>query len=242
MDRTPLLLAPREVPVRLGGFLSAVLAPLLLAGCAPGPAADESLAAGSRPTVTSEASFYFDVKDPAVWRTWGSALAVVEVTDERSITQTIEPGPGGQEDPVEDHSLRGLTLRVTEVAWTSPSAVTQLKRGVEIEVQSLGFTEDGRSALVLEGTTRMDVGRSYLVVLIDDVVDGKQTVDYLDGSAVEVSEGRLVWASDDAELSGLTTVAAVVEKVEAAPVDVTVPPARKGLSWGERIAAYVGMP
>lgn len=88
----------------------------------------------------------------------------------------------------------------------------------------------------------MDVGKSYLVVLIDDVVGGKQTVDYLDGSAVEVSEGRLVWASDDAELSGLTTVAAVVEKVEAAPVDVTVPPARKGLSWGERIAAYVGMP
>lgn len=102
--------------------------------------------------------------------------------------------------------------------------------GADIQVQSRGLTEDGRSALVLEGTTRMDVGKSYLVVLIDDVVGGKQTVDYLDGSAVEISEGRLVWASDDAELSGLTTVAAVVEKVEAAPVDVTVPPARKGLS------------
>lgn len=190
------------------------------------------------PTVTVDGSPYMDLADPEVWAQWGSHLVTVSVTAEREIEQTIEPGPGGGEDPMPGPSLRELDVTVDGIAWSHDRAVSPVGTGDRLQLTtSSGFdTVDGeRVAVTLSDTTRMDVGQSYVVVLIDDVIDGQQVLEYMDGTAQTVAEDGTVTGG----VLDRTSVSALVDVLEHAEPDDDVAPPEPEVSFDERLQDYL---
>lgn len=173
-------------------------AALLLAGCSTSGSEPET--APDSPTLSLQGSSYFDTKDPRTWIQWGSYVAQITVLKETEIGNTIQPAEGGPEDPLEAPSTRELEIKIDNLLWTNPHAVSSVAQSERLSVTSYdgwtvvdgydGWTvvDGARIPFVLEGSVRMDVGSSYYVVLIDDVVDGAQTLNYLDGTAVPMSD------------------------------------------------------
>lgn len=106
---------------------------------------------------------------------WGSLMLVVSVTREEA-RNTSSAGPG------EVEIGRDLDVRVEQVLWEHPQAVTKVSPGDELSLYTFpGFVEvDGqRSPAAPENSVRMDVGQQYVVALTDDVVDGAQVLTLL---------------------------------------------------------------
>lgn len=221
--------------------LSAAVCSALITGCSTqGANSSPTPTSFALPTVDIEAASYFDPQDLGVWRSWGSHVAVVTVLGEDYATQTITPAQGGQERPIEDRSLRQVTLEVSDVLWSRENAVSPVAESAILKVHSLGYSEDGNSAVVVDGWTRMDVGGTYVVALIDDLVDGEPVLDYLDGSAIEVtSSGALNLVTPQQKAMGATEVADIAGKVRRASVDPAVPEPGELRSWDERISEFL---
>lgn len=130
-------------------------------------------------------------KNPRTWIQWGSYVAQITVLKETEIAHTIQPAEGGPEQPLEAPSTRELEIEIDDLLWTSPHAVSPVTQSDTLSVTSYdGWTvvDEARVPFVLVGSVRMDVGSSYYVVLLDDVVDGQQISNYLDGTAVPLSD------------------------------------------------------
>lgn len=184
---------------------------LLSTGCATNgdpdsasdPAADVTATSddsrGALRTVSVEASRYFDPTTPDSIRQWGSYLALVTLTGDSEIPQVINPAPGGPEEPMAGPSMRGLDFRVEEVLWANPQAISELAVGDVINTETGdGYTEvDGEVVAVLtDGNVALEVGQSYVVGLVDDLADGQQVLEYLDGSALEPGTATTELVSD----------------------------------------------
>lgn len=212
----------------------------LIIGCSTQDSSSSTSTSFALPAVEIEAASYFDPQDLDVWRSWGSHVAVVTVLSEDYATQTITPAPGGQERPVVDNSLRQMTLKISAVLWSREKAVSPIAESAIFKVHSLGYTEDGKSAVVVDGRTRMDVGGTYVVVFIDDLVDGEPVLEYLDGSAIEVTaSGALNLVTPQQQALGVREAEGIAVKVRNAPVDTAVPEPGELLSWDERISQYL---
>lgn len=220
-----------------------VTAACFVSSCAGGsdPPGESTGASASGPdlaTLTQQADFYMDVASPEAWAAWGSSVVVATVVDE--VPEAGEAAASDGASSTADLSLRRMTLRVDEVVWSRPDAVTKVSAPGTLAVRSHGFSQDGRSAVVLDGTTRMEVGATYLVVLVDDVAaDGTQTLEYLDGTAQPLDASGTTIAQRAASGLGGDTVDAVVTRIEQAPADPTVPGPEPGTSFDERIIAFV---
>ncbi len=164
-------------------------AALLLAGCST--SGSESATAPDAPTLSLQGSTYFNTQDPRTWLQWGSHVAQITVLKETEVGNTIQPAEGGPEDPLEAPSTRELEIEIDDLLWTSPDAVSPVTQSDRLSVTSYdgwAVVDDARVPFVLEDSVRMDVGSSYYVVLLDDVVDGQQILNYLDGTAVPLSD------------------------------------------------------
>ncbi|WP_157609197.1 hypothetical protein [Serinicoccus marinus] len=103
---------------------------------------------------------------------WGSSVLAVSVVGEEA-RNTSSAGPG------EVELGRDLTVRVEQVVWQHPQAVTRVSAGDQLSIYTFpGFVEvDGqRSPAAPEGAIRMNVGEEYVVAMADDVTDGAQVL------------------------------------------------------------------
>ena len=188
------------------------------------PTSDDSK--GALRTVSVEASRYFEPTDPDSIRQWGSYLVRVTLTGDSEIPQVINPAPGGPEEPMAGPSMRGLEFRVEEILWVNAHAISELAVGAVINTETGdGYTEvDGEVVAVLtDGSLPLEVGQDYVVALVDDLADGEQVLEYLDGSALEPGTATTELVSD-------------VRSQDAPKNPENVP--TRGVSFDERIIKY----
>lgn len=97
---------------------------------------------------------------------WGSHVVFVEVMAEREMEPRI-PLLSAED------TAREVDLHVRELLWSHPKAVTALREDdiVELEV-SPGWVNG--QPVVLEGTTRLEVGQQYTMTLTDAYHEGDQ--------------------------------------------------------------------
>lgn len=155
---------------------------------------------------------------------WGSSMLVVSVTGEKA-RSTSPAGP----DEVEVG--RDLAVRVEEVVWQHPRAVTAVSPGDHLSIYTFpGYVEvDGqRSPAVQEGEVRMDVGRQYVVAMTDDFVDGAQALTLLTTVHLEADAIRL----DEAATIPLARATSELEQLSAEDLE-TGP--REGESLIQRV-------
>ncbi len=118
---------------------------------------------------------------------WGSSMLVVSVTGENARSAS-SAGPG------EVEIGRDLAVRVEQVVWQHPGAVTTVSAGDQLSIYTFpGYVEiDGqRSPARAQGALRMEVGQRYAVALTDDITDGAQVLTLLNTFLLEADAIRL---------------------------------------------------
>jgi hypothetical protein len=116
---------------------------------------------------------------------WGSHVVFVDVQTEREVEARYPAQGQGRE----------LDLRVDQVLWSHPQAVTPVVAGAVVGLEVSPGWSNGDPA-VLEGTERLEVGRTYTVTLVDGYHEGEQYLGYLFGSIAPAD------ADDAASLRG----------------------------------------
>lgn len=106
---------------------------------------------------------------------WGSHVVYAEVVDEREVKPRFPMALS------EDQTAREVDLEIRDVLWSHLDAVTLVERGESVALEVSPGWVDGQPA-VLEGTTRLEVGSTYLVTLVDTYDGGDQYLSYLFGS------------------------------------------------------------
>ena len=118
---------------------------------------------------------------------WGSSMLVVSVTGENARSAS-SAGPG------EVELGRDLGVRVEQVVWQHPQAVTTVSAGDQFSIYTFpGYVEiDGRrSPARAQGALRMEVGQRYAVALTDDITDGAQVLTLLNTFVLEADAIQL---------------------------------------------------
>ncbi len=182
--------------------------------------------------VVAEGVEYDDFGDPANWATWGSYAAYVTVEAERKVSVPLVQGAGEEEDFHDGTIHRDLDLRVEQVVWEHPGAITLLADGASVTVRTYGWQtlRNGRVVpFAYDGQERMEIGGRYLVILSDGLVDGEQVLGPLRAFTVE---GTVV-DSAGAPVDGMD-VAAVTDLLDRQPIDPDLGP-RPGEDLGVRI-------
>lgn len=182
-----------------------------------GPAQDDDRQSGQvldQPVEEVMVDPYVFASSPQEFVDWGSHVVFVQVLAEREVDprypMALTEGQVGRE----------VDLVVQQVLWSHPDAVTPVAEDDRVSLEvSPGWV--GEHPAVLEGTQRLEVGRTYTLTLVDSYHDGDQYLDYLFGTIQQAS------AADAATLK---------EQVSVLSPDPDRGP-RPGETWDAR---YVG--
>lgn len=204
------------------GTLAMILSVLVACGETPGPE-EESVPGFSTTTASAgksgpEETALREPGTPVVPAAslddiarWGSSMLVVSVTGEDArMSSSAAPG--------EVEVGRDLAVKVEQVVWQHPRAVTTVSAGDRLTIYTFpGFVElDGkRSPAVAEGAVRMDVGLRYVVAMTDDLVNGAQVLTLLNAFVLEED---FIWLHESEPVS-LAEAAADLGHLSADEVD-----------------------
>lgn len=154
-------------------------AALLLVGCGsatPHVGSERTTGASDGVVVLEQGSRIATMESPNDVLAWGSYLLKVDVLDE-SEKNTSSWGPN------EVQIGRDVTVRVDDVLWAHPDAITKVEHGQNLDVYTFpGYVRSGdvTEKAVEEGDLRMELGQEYVIAMADDIdPEGEQSLTLL---------------------------------------------------------------
>jgi hypothetical protein len=165
--------------------------------------------------------------------TWGSHLLRVEAIDE-SERNSSPLGPG------EEMIGRDVTVRVDEVLWSHPEAVSEITPGQHLPVYTFpGYlrTDGDTVPAVEDGQLRMELGEQYVIAMADDTnLEGGQILTLLTTLA---PDSDVITLPDGSDLRFGTAKRELTAAADAAPPHVGP---RPGESLVERLERSTDAP
>ncbi|WP_162801961.1 hypothetical protein [Ornithinimicrobium murale] len=193
-------------------------------------------AAASETFIDGDAELMFPNQTVEDWAQWGSHVVQVDVVGEKKLLdRATDAGP---------YNLipRDVVVDVTNVLWSNPNAITGVTPGEPLTLYTYPgyaqFDDGTEKPAMTEGEARMEIGASYVVVLMDDHQDGEQYLAPMRTMAIDDAGTVLV---NKADAPGTTSIklAALPQSIDSAKVENVV--AKPGESVAERWVRYMGL-
>lgn len=124
---------------------------------------------------------YLIASGPSEYADWGSHVVYAEAVAEREVEPRYPMALS------EGQTAREVDLQIRSVLWSHPDAVTPVEPGETVALEVSPGWVDGQPA-VLAGTTRLEVGSTYIVTFVDTYDSGDQYLSYLLGSIERANE------------------------------------------------------